>query len=36
MTSQAVTDAAIFAKLREHLQPTKLSQLIVDITNDRP
>lgn len=33
MTSQAVTDTAIFAKLREHLAPTKLSQLIVDITN---
>lgn len=33
MTSQTVTDAAIFAKLREHLQPTKLSQLLVDITN---
>lgn len=33
MTSQAVTDTAIFAKLREHLAPTKLSQLMVDITN---
>lgn len=33
MTSQAVTDTAIFAKLREHLAPTKMSQLIVDITN---
>ena len=33
MTSPTVTDAAIFAKLREHLQPTKLSQLLVDITN---
>lgn len=33
MTSQAVTDTAIFAKLREHLAPTKLSQLVVDITN---
>ena len=33
MTSQTVTDTAIFAKLREHLAPTKLSQLIVDITN---
>lgn len=33
MTSQAVTDTDIFAKLREHLAPTKLSQLIVDITN---
>lgn len=33
MTSQVVTDDAIFAKLREHLKPAKLSQLIVDITN---
>ena len=33
MTSQTVTDTAIFAKLREHLAPTKLSQLMVDITN---
>ena len=33
MTSQTVTDTDIFAKLREHLAPTKLSQLIVDITN---
>ena len=33
MTSQAVTDTVIFAKLREHLAPTKMSQLIVDITN---
>lgn len=33
MTNPTVTDAAIFAKLREHLQPTKLSQLLVDITN---
>lgn len=33
MTSPIVTDAAIFAKLREQLQPTKLSQLLVDITN---
>ena len=33
MTSPIVTDAAIFAKLREHLQPAKLSQLLVDITN---
>lgn len=28
-----VTDTDIFAKLREHLAPTKMSQLIVDITN---
>ena len=33
MTSQTVTDTDIFAKLREHLAPTKLSQLMVDITN---
>lgn len=33
MTSQAVTDTVVFAKLREHLAPTKLSQLMVDITN---
>ena len=33
MTNSTVTDTAIFEKLREHLQPTKLSQLIVDITN---
>lgn len=33
MTESIVTDAAIFVKLREHLAPTKLSQLLVDITN---
>ena len=33
MTSSTVTDTDIFIKLREHLEPSKLSQLIVDITN---
>ena len=33
MTSEAVTDADIFAKLREHILPAKLTQLLVDITN---
>lgn len=28
-----VTDADIFVKLREHIEPAKLSQLLVDITN---
>lgn len=33
MTSRSITDADIFVKLREHLAPAKLSQLLVDVTN---
>jgi|GEM_PF-1920492 len=33
MSNQAITDTDIFKKLREHLEPAKLSQLVVDITN---
>ena len=31
--SKAITDTDIFIKLREHLEPARLSQLVVDITN---
>ena len=33
MTAPIITDDDIFIKLREHLEPAKLSQLLVDITN---
>lgn len=33
MSNQTITDTDIFESLREHLQPAKLSQLVVDITN---
>lgn len=33
MTGPMITDAAIFQELRKHLEPAKLSQLLVDIAN---
>ena len=33
MTAPMITDSDIFIKLREHLEPAKLSQILVDITN---
>lgn len=34
MTDPIIKDSTIFAALREHLAPAKLSQLLVDITNE--
>lgn len=34
MTNHIIEDSAIFSALRAHLAPAKLSQLIVDITNE--
>lgn len=33
MTEPIITDTSIFEKLRQHIKPAKLTQLLVDITN---